>query len=100
VADLDNGEGGAILFLNAGEAEGLKIGDAFDIWRPGDPILDPQTRLVIGHKKDLYVGRCRITELTRTLATALVTDGSGFQKKDIARLHKNQAAAPEGGADH
>lgn len=83
--DAENGQVSSI-YINAGSEMGLKVGDNLEILRPGRPIVDPETRLVIGRARDKRLGSCRLETVAKSLAIALPTEGQDFQAGDIVRL--------------
>ena len=88
IADIEGGDGSPItgIYINAGSDMGLKTGDELDILRPGKDIIDPETRVVIGRKKDLMLGRCRIDSMTKALSIAVPVSGEDFQVGDTVSL--------------
>lgn len=88
IAEIDAQEGvpAVTLYLNAGSDMGLKVGDCFEIFHPGRPITDPQTKVVIGRTLDTRVGACKVIAVTPGIAIAQPTEGAGFQKADIIRF--------------
>jgi len=90
IAEIDTDESGKIttIYINAGTNAGLKVGDQFEIYRPGRDIVDPETKLVIGRAKDKLLGSCRIESLTKELSNAVPVEGEGFQIGDLVRYTK------------
>lgn len=88
IAELDVDESGKLttIYINAGSNAGLKVGDKFEIFRPGRDIVDPETKVVIGRTKDKLLGKCQIESLTKDLANAVPLEGEGFQIGDLVRL--------------
>jgi len=88
IAELDMDESGRLgtIYINAGSNAGLKVGDKFEIFRPGRDIVDPETKVVIGRTKDKLLGKCQIESLTKDLANAVPLEGEGFQIGDLVRL--------------
>ena len=82
------GEGEAtLLYLSAGQEVGLKEGDVLEIYRPGETILDPDTKLVLGQIEGKVLGKCRITRvLDKNLSTAKRTEGSELEVGDQVRF--------------
>ena len=83
LASVDTDASGTTLYINAGRVSGLRVGDRFDILRPGHPIVDPTTQTVLGRAKDTRIGACVVVSLTDDLATATPTEGQGFQIGDV-----------------
>jgi curli biogenesis system outer membrane secretion channel CsgG len=88
IAEMDTDESGSVatIYINAGSSTGFKVGDEFEIYRPGREIIDPETKVVIGRTKDKLLGRCRIDSLTKDISLALPVEGEGFQIGDIVRF--------------
>jgi curli biogenesis system outer membrane secretion channel CsgG len=74
------------LYLNAGRRTGIKVGDEFDIFRAGRPIVNPETKVVIGRTRDTALGRCKVESVDPDVAIATPTGGSGFRKGDLIRF--------------
>jgi len=87
VAAVDADETGAVTtaYINAGSRAGLKVGDKFEVLRPGRTIVDPETQVVIGRARDTRLGTCRIESLTKTLSVAVPLEGGAFQVADVVR---------------
>ncbi|MBB6048415.1 CsgG/HfaB family protein [Armatimonas rosea] len=90
------GEGdSAILYLSAGREAGLKEGDILELYRPGETIIDPDTKLVLGQIEGKVVGKCRITRiLDKNLSTAKVTEGTLPEVGDQVRFLAPQKVLP------
>jgi curli biogenesis system outer membrane secretion channel CsgG len=88
IAEIDTAETDpkVTLYLNAGSEMGVKVGDMLEIFHPGRPIIDPQTKLAIGRTNDTRLGACKVVSITPTLAVAIPTEGTGFKKDDIVRF--------------
>ena len=84
------------IYINAGEAAGLKVGDRFEVLEPGRDIVDPETRVVIGRAKDTMVGTCRIESLTSGLSCARPLEGEGFAVGNVVRMVEVKAVEGEG----
>ena len=82
------GEGeAAILYLSAGKEAGLKEGDVLELYRPGETIVDPDTKLVLGQTEGKVLGKCRVTKvLDKNLSTAKVLEGSELEVGDQVRF--------------
>ena len=86
------GEGDAtILYLSAGQEVGLKEGDVLELYRPGETILDPDTKLVLGQTEGKTLGKtlgkCRITRvLDKNLSTAKRIEGNELEVGDQVRF--------------
>ena len=66
---------------------GLKEGDVLELYRPGETILDPDTKLVLGQTEGKTLGKCRITRvLDKNLSTAKRIEGSELEVGDQVRF--------------
>ena len=86
------GEGeAAVLYLSAGQEVGLKEGDVLEIYHPGETILDPDTKLVLGQTESKTLGKCRITRvLDKNLSTARLMEGGLPEVGDQVRIVKSR----------
>lgn len=77
-------EGGSV-YLNVGLEAEVKEGDAFDVYRVGNVIKDPDTGEVLGADES-KVGRVKVTKVMGPrLSLATVVEGSGFKPGDAIR---------------
>jgi curli biogenesis system outer membrane secretion channel CsgG len=92
VAAIDP-EGGpaSTIYINAGTAAGLKVGDRFEVLEPGRDIVDPETRVVIGRAKDRMVGTCEIETVTSGMSCAVPLEGEGFAVGNVVRMVEAKA---------
>jgi curli biogenesis system outer membrane secretion channel CsgG len=87
IAEIDTeNEKVSALYLNAGKRAGIKEGDEFDVFRAGRPVVNPETKVLLGRTKDTLIGRCKVETLENDMAIARPTQGTGFQKGDVVRL--------------
>jgi curli biogenesis system outer membrane secretion channel CsgG len=93
IAEID-GENDKItaLYLNAGKRTGIKEGDEFEVFRAGRPIVNPETKVVIGRTKDTVLGRCKVESVEMDISIALPTEGTGFQRGDMIRFRQDGSA--------
>jgi curli biogenesis system outer membrane secretion channel CsgG len=78
----------------AGSREGLKVGDEFEVLKPGKAIIHPQTKVVLGRGQDKLIGKCKITTIMDDFAIAVPTEGAGFSKDDVVRMIFKPQTAP------
>ncbi len=75
---------GDTVYLNVGEAQGVRVGDRFEIRRLGEVIRDPDTGEVLGGD-EMKVGVVEVTKvLGAKLATARVVEGGTMEVGDRA----------------
>jgi curli biogenesis system outer membrane secretion channel CsgG len=75
------------IYLNAGMAEGLKVGDAFAVFRTGEEIRDPDSGAVLDVEMKL-IGKIVVTEVKDKVSIATAQSGAGFQKGDVCKPPK------------
>lgn len=51
-----------VVYLNAGSNGNIKVGDEFNVYSKGEPLIDPETGLYLGSEEKL-IGRIKITEV-------------------------------------
>ena len=75
------------IYINAGSLSGVSVGDVFDVYRPGEELIDPDTGLVLGSTES-KIGSVRVTQNNigngKASQCEAVT-GSDFQRNDIVR---------------
>ena len=77
-------EGGSV-YLNVGAEAGIKEGDAFDVYRVGNVIKDPDTGEVLG-ADETKVGQVKVTKvLGPRLSSASIVSGTGFKPGDTIK---------------
>jgi len=85
-AKVVTSQGGSV-FINAGEAAGVTVGDTFVVSRPGERLVDPDTGLDLGSVES-NVGVIRVTDNTMGNGKAsrcTVVSGDSFERGDIVR---------------
>lgn len=83
---------GKNLYVTAGQTSGLNVGDKLDVFRQGEDIIDPDTRMKLGSTEDL-IGRAIVIKNDigdkQDLSIANATSGSNFKNGDIVKLSGN-----------
>jgi len=78
---------GSQVYINAGQKSGIQVGDKLLVYRPGDAIIDPVTRVKIGTEEN-FIGE--ITVLQNDLGDAgdlsRAQGGGQFKTGDIVKL--------------
>ncbi|HXI04271.1 MAG TPA: CsgG/HfaB family protein [Candidatus Saccharimonadales bacterium] len=75
---------GGKIYINKGGNEGVKVGDVFEVYRPGNEIRDPDTGAVLDVEEKL-IGKIIVTEVKDKLSIASAQSGSGFLTGDVVR---------------
>ncbi len=90
VFQTEENDAGVVLrvYVRAGSEHGLRVGDGFNVYRPGKAVTDPDTGEVLAQPKDRRLGACRVKKVTATSATCEPTLGDGFKGGDIVRVLK------------
>ncbi|MBI5886453.1 MAG: hypothetical protein HZB85_07710 [Deltaproteobacteria bacterium] len=76
---------GSVIIIKAGMRSRLPEGSVFDVLRPGQDLVDPDTGRVIG-KREKKIGEITLTaHQNEKISEASVRAGSGFQAGDVIR---------------
>lgn len=75
------------VFINRGEDGGIVVGDGFDVMRPGQEMIDPDTGRSFG-AAEMKVGQIEVTAVEATRSRARVLSGQNLQSGDILRTAK------------
>jgi len=80
------------LYINAGRKTGLKVGDKLDVYRVGEDIIDPDTKIKLGTTED-KVGQVIIQRNDlgdkADMSEAVTTSGVGFKQGDVVKFIGN-----------
>jgi curli biogenesis system outer membrane secretion channel CsgG len=63
---------GEMVYLNVGRQAGIKVGDSFQIYEPGEALIDPATGANLG-SSEKHTGSCTVTEVQDKFSIAKVT---------------------------
>ena len=76
------------IYLSAGKASGLKVGDTFAIYGPGKEIIHPIAKVSMGFQRGPYKGMVKVSNLFgRDASEATVVAGPGtIEVNDIVTL--------------
>ena len=80
VIDVRDGQ----VFINAGKADGIQVGDVFDVFQPGAALIDPESGRNLGAPERL-VGQIEVETVEERYAIAKVKSGEGFQRNYVIR---------------
>jgi len=86
--------GDGIVFLNRGNDAGLHNGDTFDVMRPGQNLIDPDTGRSFG-TAETKVAALKIVAVEESRSRASLVSGSDVLTGDIIRKQQNTPKAPE-----
>ncbi len=79
------------VYINAGKKTGLKVGDKLDVYRVGEDLIDPDTKMKLGTTED-KVGQVLITQNDigdkGDVSVARTSAGTGFKQGDIVKFVK------------
>lgn len=81
-------EKAGVVFINSGEADGLKVGDVFAVYSKGEDLIDPDTGISLG-SVDSKIGEIKITDASignGKASKCSIVNGSGFAKGNFVRL--------------
>lgn len=81
------------IFINCGRTSGIFEGDQFSVYKPGEPIIDPETGLNLGSENTL-IGRIEIVKVEEKYSKAIPVSGSGFERNDIIKYEGPKPVAP------
>ncbi len=77
------------VYINAGKKTGLKVGDKLDVYRVGEDLIDPDTKMKLGTMED-KVGQVLILQNDigdkGDVSVARTSSGTGFNKGDIVKF--------------
>ncbi len=81
-----------MLYFNAGSALGIQPGLEFDVYRPQQALVDPETGQSLG-APDVKIGSATVQSVQEKYSVAKVTSGDQMKRGDIVRL-KGDAQQP------
>jgi TolB-like protein len=81
-----------LVYINAGAEAGVAIGTEFEVFRPQDMLVDPETGIKLG-VPERKLGTVTVSSVEPKYSVAKVTSGSGIKRGDVIRL-KGDAAQP------
>lgn len=72
------------VYVNRGNDGGLFAGETLDAFRPGKPILDPDTGVQLG-VEEAFIGKLAIDEVEDARSKGKLLTGTGLSKGDILK---------------
>lgn len=76
---------GGSVYLNAGSDLGLTAGMQLDVYRPGEEIIDPVTKQLLG-REDMRIGQLQVMDVKDRFAIATSSQGAGVREDDVVRV--------------
>jgi curli biogenesis system outer membrane secretion channel CsgG len=77
------------VYINAGKKTGLKVGDKLDVYRVGEDLIDPDTKVKLGTTED-RVGQVLVLQNDigdkGDVSVARTASGTGFKQGDIVKF--------------
>ena len=70
---------GSKVYINLGERNGLSASSQFDVYEPGEEIIDPDTGENLG-SENTKKGAIKVSTVKEKFSIAEVVDGDGFEK--------------------
>ncbi len=86
--------GQGAVYVNRGQDAGLNIGDRFNLMRPGEELVDPDTGLSFGSAETL-IGTLEISSVEASRSVARLLNGGPATSGDILRPAPPAAPEPE-----
>lgn len=63
------------VYINRGTQDGVQVGDRFEVWRMGEPIVDPDTGQTIGVDEE-KIGVIEVTSVQPRLSICSIVEGN------------------------
>ncbi len=82
------------VYINRGLDGGLKTGDIFDVMRPGQELIDPDTGISFG-SAETKVAQLKLDTVEAARAKAAIISGDEVQRGDILREVETQQQNPQ-----
>jgi len=81
------------IFLNCGRTSGIMLGDRFSVFKPGEPIIDPDTGMNLGSENTL-IGKIEVIKVDEKFSKATPLTGAGFARNDIVKFDGSKPPEP------
>jgi len=79
-----------VVYINAGASADIQPGSEFEVFHPGDPLVDPETGRTLGSPESA-AGSIVVENVQESFSTCRMSSGSGLQRGDVVRLKKRSA---------
>jgi curli biogenesis system outer membrane secretion channel CsgG len=73
-----------VIFINHGKQSNIMVKDKFEVFKPGEELIDPDTGANLG-SEETRIGEIEVVEVQDKFAKAVPVSGTGFDKGDIIR---------------
>ena len=82
-----------VIYLNAGQDQGVRVGMQLDVYEVQPALVDPETGKNLG-APDKLIGSVTITQVLEKFSTAKMVSGEGFSRGNIVRLKAGSPPSP------
>lgn len=72
------------VYINSGSEAGVSEGLEFDVYRPGEALVDPDTGMTLGSETE-KIGRVKVTDVKDKYSIASVVSGGDMQRGDLVK---------------
>lgn len=83
------GKTGKRVTINRGEGSGVKVGQVWELYAPGEEMLDPDTGENLG-SEEIPVGKMTIIQVNPKFSVGNATEDFGIERGALARRIKNK----------
>ena len=73
------------VYINAGEQQGIALGDCFIVFHEDEAMVDPSTGLQLGAPRK-EIGAIEVVDVQPKFSIAKILKGSGFARKNVVRF--------------
>ncbi len=70
------------VYINSGSKGGMDDGMEFDVYRPGEELVDPDTGMTLGAETE-KIGRVKVTSVKEKYSIGKIVSGSDMQRGDL-----------------
>jgi len=80
---------GGKIYINAGAEAGITVGMLFEVYKPDEELIDPETGLSLG-REVTKIGIIQVTSVQDKFSIAAPVSGEGFARGDIIKYLGSQ----------